>query len=1752
MPAPPNTEREHQKIGEMILLCVRKLQAKSGEFGAARLLVLGSLHEVAERTVTAALQGQIDRVQYIRAFRSEEELRRWERCFGPVLPGVQPMLLQFERDVLAQGFQIGQFDLVTVVEMADARESAVGILTNLKRLLKRRGLLLLEIAIESAVDWKQALARTGFEGVMARSDSATDQAGLASDLLIARSDGCVEIQSATNTEPAPSGGRVQKGTSTAPTQPFQAQPLVQPNQPRSVGLPGSTVSREAVRERVIALLEQMLQLSPGDLDTSSPFIEFGVDSIVGVRFVNELNQQLHIELKATVLFDYGSVEKLATFIAEECRPLLEEGGSSALAPLPTHPSTREEITPGSWHPYEPAPIAVSSSPRLPLRETDVAVIGMSGRFPGADNVEKFWCNLAAGKNCIGEVPPERWDHSLIYEPGSRQTNKTNSKWGGFLADADKFDPLFFSISGREAEATDPQHRLFLEECYHAIEDAGYAGPSVNLAKKCGVFVGVEPGDYLHLLMDLRDQSENSPVFQGNAESILAARIAYFLDLKGASIAINTACSSSLVAIHLACQSLINAECDLALAGGVRVFSSEKAYLALGNMGMLSPEGQCKTFDEGANGFVPGEAVGVLVLKPLSAAVRDGDHLYGVIKGSAINQDGRTNGITAPSSLSQAQVELEVYDKFGLRPETFQYVEAHGTGTKLGDPIEIEALTQSFRRFTTATGFCAIGSVKTNIGHTMAAAGVCSVIKVLLALQKRSIPPSLNLQNTNPYIDFENSPFFVNTALQDWSTIPGQPRRAAVSSFGFSGTNSHLVIEEALERSASALVNGIKKPAYLVTVSAKTPEGLQQSLRGLTDWLRVKGASAELEEISFTLNVGRGHFEHRCAIVASSIGELAETLVRVANDEKSPKSWCSDGRKSDSGDAVIFRQVAATVLKELPEALRQGEIVYREKLAVLAALYAKNYDLDLMAIHQGEEHRRISLPTYPFARESYWVPKVTAADGRNPGLAPPQLHPLVHRNVSTLTQTKFESFFGGQEFFFEDHQIRGERILPGVAYLEMAAAATRMAMEGSLFGLANIAWMRPLTADLAKKVTIRLTQDGEDTRFEILSGDGKTLHAQGKAVRDRAPEARRQDLAAVRARCTETESPDAIYGLCAEAGLNLGDAFRTIRSVWFGENEALARLELPMALASTAQEFTMHPGLMDGALQTAAVLGRAQGVGLPVPFALAEVLFNRVGSNCYAHVRRRSEENGGFDISLLGDSGDVLAELKGLTMRVLRPNVATAEQELIFVRPTWKEKSLSLADAGQFAGRLLLLDAEQVLAYEIKRCSPGLEILRVIPAQSFFVQEKVIGVRPDHPEDFDQLLQLGPPDFVIHRWDSPPNETIDPIERSIFPLFHLTRALIRHGVNAPTKLLLLYPPGANPAYPAVAGYARTLRQERPNLRLKVLEAERSEASQLIAELLDAGLDQEIRDRDGHREVKRLEIFAPQQTTSIPFRERGVYVIAGGLGGLGRIFARYLAKQCHARLVLLGRSEIDRRPVLAELETAGAEVLYLRANVAHSEEVVAAMHKVRSRFGDIHGVIHAAGVIRDGFVLHKSADDFTAVIESKVRGAVSLDEATRTEALDFFVLFSSMAGVFGNVGQSDYAFANCFLDEFAGLREQRRARGERSGRTVSVNWPLWRNGGMRQTADFERLKLTEIGLAALEDEIGLGIFEVALQCCEPQLMGLVGQRDKVRSLIEEAEVRPGEAHVGRAGRSKLRPSKPAGDVEFQPESTPGGVT
>ena len=478
----------------------------------------------------------------------------------------------------------------------------------------------------------------------------------------------------------------------------------------------------------------------------------------------------------------------------------------------------------------------------------IAIIGVSGRFAGSETVEQLWSHLANGNCLIEEV--SRWQKSQLYPEGAGRGDQYCLQ-GSFLSDVECFDPLFFRISGAEATYMDPQQRLFLEEAWRALEDAGYAGAGMQ-GRRCGVYVGCANSDY-NTIFDKCDSNTPAQAFWGNASSIVPARIAYYLDLQGPAIAIDTACSSSLVAMHMACQGLWSGETEMALAGGVFVQCTPAFFSLSNHAGMLSPTGRCHTFDAQADGFVPGEGVGAVVLKRLSRALADGDNIHGVIRGSAINQDGMTNGITAPSALAQERLEREVYDRFSIRAEQIQMVEAHGTGTRLGDPIEYRALTNAFRKDTDKVAYCAIGSIKTNIGHAATAAGMAGVIKVLLSLRHKQIPPSLNFQAGNPNIEFDSSPFYVNTELRDWEVEGDAKRCAAVSSFGFSGTNAHMVIEEWTERPSYPRQ---EKAGYLIVLSARGSQQLRQQAQRL---VKHCDDSAELKSGGCELHLAAGTF-----------------------------------------------------------------------------------------------------------------------------------------------------------------------------------------------------------------------------------------------------------------------------------------------------------------------------------------------------------------------------------------------------------------------------------------------------------------------------------------------------------------------------------------------------------------------------------------------------------------------------------------------------------------------------------------------------------------------------------------------------------------------------------------------------------------------------------------------------------------------------------------------------------------------------
>ncbi|AFZ28245.1 amino acid adenylation enzyme/thioester reductase family protein (plasmid) [Cylindrospermum stagnale PCC 7417] len=502
----------------------------------------------------------------------------------------------------------------------------------------------------------------------------------------------------------------------------------------------------------------------------------------------------------------------------------------------------------------------------------IAIIGIGCRFPGANHPEAFWHLLRNGVDAITEVPSERWDIDTLYDPKPVTPGKMNTRFGSFLEQVDLFAPRFFRISPREAERMDPQQRLILEVAWEALENAGLA-PDKLAQSQTGVFMGISSYDYG--VLQVKDlESINAYSGTGNAFSIAANRLSYLLDLHGPSVTIDTACSSSLVSLHYACQSLQIGESELCLVGGVNLILSPSLNIVFSQAGMMSADGRCKTFDANADGYVRGEGCGVLVLKRLWEAQRDQDNILAIIKGSAVNQDGLTNGLTAPNGLSQQRVIRQALKNAGVTPAQISYVETHGTGTPLGDPIEIRALKAVLMEGRSLEQPCYIGSVKTNIGHLEAAAGIAGLIKAVLSLQHKEITPHLHLQQLNPYISFEGTPFSIPTKRQPW--IAGTEKRlAGVSSFGFGGTNCHVILEEAPAVTFSP--NDLERKMHLLTLSTKSEDALQELAQSYVDFVRFH-PKASLADICFTANVGRSHFNHRLAIVTESTTQLIEQLT----------------------------------------------------------------------------------------------------------------------------------------------------------------------------------------------------------------------------------------------------------------------------------------------------------------------------------------------------------------------------------------------------------------------------------------------------------------------------------------------------------------------------------------------------------------------------------------------------------------------------------------------------------------------------------------------------------------------------------------------------------------------------------------------------------------------------------------------------------------------------------------------------------
>jgi polyketide synthase PksN len=1329
----------------------------------------------------------------------------------------------------------------------------------------------------------------------------------------------------------------------------------------------------------------------------------------------------------------------------------------------------------------------------------IAIVGLSGRYPGAADVDQFWRNLRDGKDSIVEVPPERWNWRDHFSEDRSAGGRHYSKWGGFIDGVDEFDALFFNIPPVDAERIDPQERLFLQHAWMALEDAGCTRASLQMphgddqAGQVGVYVGVMYGEYQ--MFGAESSLLGERMVTPSSYASIANRVSYFLNLHGPSMAVDTMCSSSLTAIHLACQDLRQGRTDAAVAGGVNVTIHPNKYLLLSSGQFIASDGRCQSFGVGGDGYIPAEGVGAVILKRLSDAERDGNHIYGVIKGSALNHGGKTNGYSVPNPQAQASVVARAFKECGVDPRHISYIEAHGTGTKLGDPIEIAALAQVFRRSSAENGSCLIGSAKSNIGHAESAAGIAGLTKVLLQMRHRQIVPSLHSSALNPNIDFDDSPFVVNQELREWEQpqVDGKrlPRIAGISSFGAGGSNAHLVVQEYVAADPAPHADG--EPAA-VLLSARTPEQLTQKMQDLLAFVRRGAAKVDLHAVACTLQTGREAMEERLALIVSSVDQLERDLQACLDGDETLDN-CYRGQATEGFDAVALFKADADLQDTI------GKWIAARKLAPLAELWTRGLELDWNRLYGARRPGFVSLPAYPFARERCWIERAAETHAGRGAV----LHPLLHRNTSDFAQQCYRTTLTGFEFFLADHRVTigaaaGQKVLPGVAFLEMARAAVAQALHAAdpapALEIRNVAWARPLVVDGHTQAEIALSPDDDgQVDFEICgeSGGERIAYCQGRVAIAAPAGAQQIDVAQVRQPLRRGRLDAAqVYAAYARMGLDYGPAHRPIESILLGDGQALAELRLPAALQAGASDYLLHPSLMDGALQAAIGLldwqdepaGQAR-----VPFALGALhVLASCTSEMLAWVRYAEGSGPGdavvkLDIDLCDGAGRVCVRMRDLCSRVLggQPGAVDDGVGRLFAVPAWEPAAPVAAADAPAEHHVFLCDLQGVDVAALESLLPDARC-----------------VASNAPDD-DSLAAR-----YLHHASA---------------LLGQLRTHLQRGAQGPVLLQVVVPGrDGGEILAGLSGMLRTASLENPGfIGQLIMAAPDTPVAGLAAQLRQDGRSDGVlvRYEQGARQVLHWrEVPSEGGAADVAFKDHGVYLITGGLGGLGLLFAGEIAKQASlAKVILTGRGPLDARKQ-AQLDTLAAragQVAYRQLDLEDPAQVTQLVAAIVAEHGRLDGIVHGAGMTADSFILQKSDAQLGAVLAPKVAGTVHLDQAAAGVDLDFFVLFSSVSSALGNVGQADYAAANGFMDHFAAYRNRLADSGQRRGRTVAINWPLWQEGGMRIDAASRELLFQASGARPLRTGTGIAAFYRSLASSHGQALVLEGDLPRLRRVL-----------------------------------------
>jgi amino acid adenylation domain-containing protein/FkbM family methyltransferase len=1433
-------------------------------------------------------------------------------------------------------------------------------------------------------------------------------------------------------------------------------------------------------ERLVAeVWQELLRLEK--VGRQHNFFELGGHSLLLVQVRDRLREVFGREVPIIELFRHPTVSSLAEFLSSR--------GAAARDARAGRRAARPEA-----------------------KGAGVAIIGMAGRFPGARNLEEFWENLRDGVESIRHFTDDELkalgvDAALLDDP-------RYVKAAPALDGADLFDAQFFGINPREAEVMDPQQRLFLEAAWEALENAGY--DSATYEGLVGVYAGVGVNGYmLHNLYGNWDTLGAVGAYQamiGNDKDHLPTRVSYKLNLNGPSVNVQTACSTSLVAVHLACRALLDGETDIALAGGVSVAVPRRMGYLYEEGGVTSPDGHCRAFDANARGTVGGDGLGIVVLKRLEDAVEDGDTIYAVIKGSAINNDGALKvGYTAPSVEGQRRVIEAALAAAGVSPETVGYVEAHGTGTALGDPIEIAALTQAFRDGTQQEGFCALGSVKTNIGHTDAAAGVAGLLKTALALRHKLIPPTLHYERPNPEIDFEHSPFRVNTLLSEWKA-GAAPRRAGVSSFGMGGTNAHVVLEEAPPRPDS----GEAKPYQLLVLSAKTDAALEAATANLAGYLK-RNPGCNPADVAHTLQVGRRALSHRRVLICRGAEDGARAL-----ETADPQRVLTSFQESEDRSVAFIFPGQGTQHVNMGLDLYRDEPVFRHWIDTCAELLQPRTGLDLRELlypgeARAEESERLLRQTAWTQPALFAVEYALARLWMEAGVRPAAMigHSLGEYVAACLAGV----------FSLEDAlalvAARGRLIqgMPGGSMLGVALDEGQLlrVMGESPSALCLAAVNAPAQCVVSgpdgdvDELQAKLTEAGVDCRRLAVS------HALHSRMLDPVAGELREAVSRVEL------SPPSIPFISNLTGGWVTALEATDPAYWVRHMSETVRFSAGLAeLLKGSDDILLEVGpgrSLSTLVRQHQVIARERVVissmrrpregqsDLSVWLNAAGLLWlagKRLDwSALYAGEQRARIPLPTYPFERRRYWVEPRTPAANEARKTREPKAEVADW---FYLPSWKRSLLPPALEQEEGSCWLLFAREDGLGPRLaeRLRAEGHEVVCVTAGAQFGeAGELAYTIDPDRSTDYDRLLlEMSArelmPRVVVHLWaaaggeaDAPENgEEGGQLGHGFYSLLYLTQALARQRFAHPVRLEVVTggaqrvsgEEATSPAQAATLGLVRVIPQEYPNLTCRNIDLvrpapespqEQRQIENLLRELSSGPDDSVVAYRGRDRWVQTYEAVRPTTGEGRPprLREGGVYLIVGGLGKIGLLFAAYLARTVRAKLILTGRSAFPSReeragwvasqreddPVsskirkLAALEELGAEVLVYSADVANRQQMQQVLDEIDRHFGALHGVIHSAGVANaDAFRLIQETDREVCekILSPKVEGVLTLESVLAGRELDFCILQSSLASVLGGLGFAAYSAANLFMDAVADRQHQGGGP-----HWMSVNWDAW---------------------------------------------------------------------------------------------------